>query len=186
MPISHDMRLFSVSDAKVYELTADPVGGPATYGAAIDLPFIRAVGFDGDVTTAEMRGDNGKRMRESTYGGATLALEWGKLSLDATRMMLGSTVTDAGTTPNQTATLAHKTTDILKHWKFEAKVGKADIVGGGVKLVAFKCIVSGFPNFGFNNEEFSGQSVAAACEGRIADDKDWDLVGLETDVALPA
>lgn len=186
MPIPHETRLYSVSDAKVYEMTADPAGGTATYGAAIDLPFIRTVGFGGDITTAEMRGDNGKSMKESTYAGATLTLEWGKLSLDATKMMLGSTNTDAGTTPNQTATLVHKTTDILKHWKFEGKVAKADTVGGGVKLVCYKCIIAGFPELGLNNEEFSGQGVEAACEGRIADDKDWDLVLTETDVALPA
>lgn len=186
MPISHNTRLYSVKDAKIYPMTADPEGGSPTYGSAIDLPYIREVGFDGDVATAEMRGDNGKSMKESTYGGATLSLEWGKLSLDAQAAIMGGTVTDAGTTPNQTATLAHKTTDALGHWKFEAQVGKGDIVGGDVHLICYKCIASGFATLGFTNEDFEAQTVEATCEGRIADDKDWDVVIYETLTALSA
>lgn len=188
MTISHVSKLYAVEDAKIYELTADPAGGSPTYGAAIDIPGVKTVGIGGSVNNTTLRGDNSMLDSFSVLESVEVSMEWAKISLDAQALMLGGTVTDTGTTPNELATMARARTDRLKYFKLEAKTPAdgVDPVGGDAHLVFYKCILSGFPESGLAEEDFQTQSVSLMAVPLISDDAWWDVVINETAAALSA
>lgn len=188
MPISHTTKLYAVEDAKIYELTGDPSGGAPTYGAAIDVPGIKVVGIGGSVNNTTLRGDNSLLDSFSVLENVEVSMEWAKLSLDAQAIMLGGTVTDSGTTPNQLATYARARTDKLKYFKIEAKtpVDGVDPVGGAAVLKFYKCIISGFPEGGLAEEDFQTQSVEIMSMPLISNNAWWDVIIQETSAALSA
>lgn len=188
MPISHVSKLYAVEDAKIYELTADPAGGSPSYDDAIDIPGIKVVGIGGSVNSTTLRGDNSLLDSFSVLENVELSMEWAKINLDAQAIMLGGTVTDGGTTPNETATFARARTDRLKYFKLEAKTPAdgVDPVGGDAHLVFYKCILAGFPEGGLAEEDFQTQSVSIMAVPLISDDAWWDIVINETATTLSA
>lgn len=188
MPISHISKLYAVEDAKIYQLTADPAGGAPTYGAAIDMPGIKVVGIGGSVNSTTLRGDNSLLDSFSVLENVEVSMEWAKINLDAQAIMLGGTVTDSGTTPNQLATYARTRTDKLKYFKLEAKTPTdgVDPVGGDAQLKFYKCVVSGFPEGGLAEEDFQTQSVAIMSVPLISNNAWWDVIIRETAGTLSA
>lgn len=188
MPISHVSKLYAVEDAKIYELTSDPDGGAPAYGAAIDMPGIKVVGIGGSVNNSTLRGDNSLLDSFSVLENVEVSMEWAKINLDAQAIMLGGTVTDSGTTPDQLATFARARTDKLKYFKLEAKtpVDGVDMVGGAAALKFYKCILSGFPEGGLAEEDFQTQSVTLMSVPLISNDAWWDVILQETSAALSA
>lgn len=186
MPVSHVTKVFGVNDAKIAKLTADPAAGAATYAAIIDVPGIKSVTIEGDVNTVDLRGDHSLLDSDATLQNITLSFEYAKLSLDALAVWLGGTVSDSGVTPNMLANLALLGTDTLlaNYWKFEAKTVSADVVGGDVRLILYKCKLTSFPQLGTAEEDYLTFSVDARAIPRLADNKWIDIQVRETTAAL--
>lgn len=185
MALSHVSKVFAVKDAKISKLTADASGAAPTYGAAIDVPGIKSVTIGGEVKTAELRGDNTRLDFDAILSGISLTFGYAKMSLDALGVFLGSTVTDAGVTPNQTATLSVKPTDRFSYFKFQAVAAGADTIGGDVLITIHKAILTAFPEMGMVEEDYRLFEVAGAAVPILGTGNAWmDVAIRETSAAL--
>ncbi len=186
MPIAHFSKLYAVVDAKIAAVTADPAAGTTTYGTLIDVPGIKSVSVGGDVSTVELRGDNTLLDANSTLTSVTLEFEYAKLSLDALDVLVGGAVTDAGAGAAETATYRLLNTDSLGYFKFEAKTPTAgvDEILGDAHIVLYKCILTGFPEFGMAEEDYQTFTVSAIAVGRLSDARWLDVVFNETATAI--
>lgn len=186
MPLSHTTKRFAVDDAKVSKITADPAGGTTTYATAIDVPGIKSVDLSVDVTTKQLRGDNKLLDADSVLAQATGTFNYAKNNMDMHAVLLGATVSDTGTTPNQIAKLSLLGASRPGLFKFEARtpVSGVDVVGGDDHLVLYKCIISGFGGFGFAEEDYDTFSVPFIAFARLSDDKWIDDVLNETAAAI--
>lgn len=182
-------KRFAVDDSKVSKITADPVGGSTTYASSVDIPGIKSVSIAIDITVKELRGDNKLLDSDAVYAKATGTFNYAKNSHDLHVVLLGATKTDAGTTPNQTSTLALLGTHRPNKFKYEGKTptGGADpsgLVTGDEHLVLYKCMITGFGGFGFSEEDYETFSVPFTAYARLSDDKWIDDVLNETAVAI--
>lgn len=184
MTLSHVSKVFAVKDAKIAKITADPSGGTTTLATSIDVPGIKTVTIGGDVNTAELRGDNTRLDYSATLAGVSLEFEYAKLSLDALAAMMGSTVADTGTTPNQIATMSVTNTTLFNYFQFQAVAVGADTIGGDVLITIYKAVLSDFPELGFEEEDYKTFKVAAQAMCRLSDGKWFDVALRETTTAL--
>ncbi len=186
MPLSHVTKVFAASDAKIYPLTADSAGGTATYGTGIDVPGLRTVTITGDINTAQLRGDNQLLDVQSTMGNITVAMEFGKLSLDLLGAWFANTVADTGLTPNQTSVWSLLGTGKIGYVGLTCKAVAADAIAGDVFFDLTKLMLSSFPELGLAEEDYQAQSVEFRAIPRLSDGR-WLSVGLrETAAALAA
>lgn len=187
MTISHVTKYFGVTDLKVFPMTADPAGGTATYGTAIDVPGVNRIGVDGNVETFILFGDNVQLDADQVLSSITASLVHAKESLDLLPKMLGGTVTDAGSGSTETATWSLLGTDTLfPPFGIRAKLAKADLIGGDVHIVLYKCTLSSFPSFGFEEKGYRAFEKGLNVFPRLADSKWADTVINETAVAITA
>lgn len=163
MPVTHVSKVFAVKDCRVSKLTADVAGSAPTYGASVDVPGIKTVGIEGDMVTAELRGDNSRLDYSSAIGGVSASIEHAKLSLDVLNVLLGSAITDAGTTPNQTATLGIGSLDAPNYFRLQAVAVGADPIGGDVMFTLYKCVLDSFPELGLEEEDYRTSSFDVQC-----------------------
>lgn len=188
MPLSHVSKVYAVTDAKIYKVTADPAGGTTTYGAAIDVPGIKEVNIGGDVNTVELRGDNTLLDQNSTLASISVSVSHAKISLDALNVMLGGTNTDTGVTPNQIATFLLKNTDTMSYWKLSAKTptAGADSVTGDIHFTLHKCILSSFPDLGHAEEDYRIVSFDAVAMPLLSNGNWLTIAANETAANLAA
>lgn len=187
MAISHFSKLFAVEDAKIAKLLTDPAGGTETYGSLIDVPGIKEVTLSGTVESKELRGDNALLDVFSVLKSLTLGVKNAKISLDVDAVLIGGTVADAGTTPNQTATHDLSGTDTPNYFKFVAKTpaNGADSIGGDIHLTLWKCVVSGLPDEGFAEEDYKIVGFNAATSPLLSTGRKWRrIVFNETAAAI--
>lgn len=185
MALQHYSGLFGTKDAKVKKLTADPAGGTTTFATTLDVPGIKSVTLGGDITTAELRGDNTRLDYRAVLGGVSATMEWAKADLDVLAVLIGGAVADTGTTPNQLATLGVTSSNAgPQYFQLQAQVVGSDFIGGDAILTLYKCIVTSFPDFGTAEEDFSTVSVDIACIPRLSDGKWFDVAFRETTAAL--
>ncbi len=185
MPVSHVTKVFAVKDAKIARLTADATGTAPTYGPSIDVPGIKSVTIGGDVTTAELRGDNQRLDYAAFLAGITVSFEHAKLSLDALNVLLGSAIADAGLAPNQTATMSVKPTDAFGYFRFTAQAVAGDGIGSDVTITLHKCILTEFPELGMAEEDYQTFTVGGEALPILGTGNAWlDVTIRETAVAL--
>lgn len=182
MPLSHVSKLFAVQDCKVSKLTADPAGGSPTYATSIDVPGIKTMEIGGDVNTNELRGDNQQLDFGAVLGGVTVDVEHAKIHLDVLAILLGGTVTDSGTTPNQVATYSLPGGAAFSYFKLEGKTptGGADTPTGDVHFILWRCILASFPSIGFAEEDYRTVSFSAQAVPLVSSGKLLDAVANET------
>src|SRR5438105_4195893 len=148
MPISHVSKVYSVDDCKLAKLLTDPSGGSATYSTSLDVPGIKTVEISGNVDTKELRGDNQLLDSNSLLTQVSVAVSHAKISLDVLAVILGGTVADSGTTPNQVAAYDLLGASRFSNFKIEARTpaGGADIPAGDIHFVLHKLILADFPS----------------------------------------
>jgi hypothetical protein len=168
MPSDHSTKWYAVDDAKIAKLTADPAGGPATYGAIIDVPGIRSVGISGDVNSTELRGDGHRIDQNSKLTGLTVTFEFAKAAFDIFSLLAGGTVADVGTGDTESATWELGADDQMSNFMFEAQTLGVDTIGGDGHLRLHKCIITSFPSLGFADEDYQTFSVDAAAMPLLA------------------
>lgn len=181
MPLTHVTKIYAVEDAKIAKLTADPTGGSATYATSIDVPGIKEIGFTPEVSTVELRGDNKRLDQDSKLVGGALSVAHAKLSFDALAVLVGGTVADSGTTPNQKVTYTFIGTDSPSYFKLEGKTptNGEDVVGGDLHMTFYKCKLTSI-ELGFAEEDYRTVSFEASCVFQLASDKLFDIVLNET------
>lgn len=187
MAISTTTKLYAVEDCKISQLTADSAGSAsATYAASVDVPGIREVGFSGDMTSVELRGDNTLLDSNSSLSSITISVEHAKLSQDVLDIILGGSVTAGGSGTTETNTFLRKGTDTLNYFKLEAKTPTdgGDIIGGDVHFVAWKCILSSFPDIGLANEDYKIVSFECKAIPTISNSDWFSVVEYETATAI--
>jgi hypothetical protein len=185
MPLSHFSKVFAVSDAKVAKMLTDVSGGAATYSTSIDVPGIKSVEISGDIESKELRGDNALMDRDAVISNVSATVEHAKLSLDMLSAMLGGTVTDAGTTPNQTSVWDLTATSKPVPFRLEAVSASSDSIGGQVRFTLHKAILDSFPDMGLAEEDYRTSSFDVGCMPLLATGRKWMSIEFqETAVAL--
>lgn len=131
MPLTHVIELMGLSD-----LSFTPTGG-----SPVDIYGARkmTIEFDGVAKAAE--GDDKTLAYNSALKGANISFEAMSIDLGALAALTGHTVVDAGSTPNQTATLEIKTSKA----PVGKLIGKGNIIQGSGSLP--KTVEFEIPNF---------------------------------------
>lgn len=187
MPISRVSKLYSVQDAKIAPLTADPAGGTATYGALIDVPGIQEMAITGEVEVKTLRGDNVKLATNAAVSNIQVQVTHAKVSLDVLAAIVGGVVTDSGTGAAEVSTWdltgANAT---LPPFKLEGVTppNGTDIVGGDLHWVLHNLTLSAFPDLGFANEDFRVISFTADASPLLSNGKWLSAVINETAAAI--
>jgi hypothetical protein len=106
MPLQKtQVKMMELADAKMTKMLTDPAGGSPTYDAtSVDIGGILKITVSPKAETKKLPGD-GKTL--DTYTRITeveLDCEASLLSFDAYKLLIGGSVADSGTTPNQKAT----------------------------------------------------------------------------------
>ncbi len=97
---------FDVKDCKVYSVATDPSGGATTFGSAIDVPGIQEVSLEPNFITNELKGDGGVVLaKKGKIDRMNFNCTYSELSLDVLAVILGQTVTAAGTGTAETQTM---------------------------------------------------------------------------------
>lgn len=188
MPLPHVTKLFSIVDCKITVLTADPVGGSATYAAtSVDIPGIQELAISGSIQSKTLRGDNTLLDTASYIDGVTGSAKHGLLSLDALAAMLGGTVTDSGTTPAQKSVWELTSSSALTYFKIEGVTppGGSSLIAGDVHVTLHKCMLSKFPDLGFAQDDYRIPSFEVSAVPLASTGKWLGITLNETAVAIP-
>lgn len=197
MPITHASVIFDVNDCKVYPMLTDVAGASPTYGAGVDVPGIASVTVNPNIVSAELKGDARVIAVRGRTDRITFSGTYGKLSGDVLAVILGTTVTDSGSTPNQLATFRLKSPGSLPYFKIEFQIQDVEEGIGDLRVVLYKCKLTGGTLLGTSSDNFGQPTFdadAIAINGRLTnvngvagpDDGaigDWIL--RETSIALP-
>ncbi|MFD0408626.1 phage tail protein [Kitasatospora sp. NPDC127116] len=186
--LSHVTKLFSIVDCKLTVLTADPVGGTATYAAtSIDIPGIQELAISGSIQSKTLRGDNTLLDTSSYIDGVTASAKHALLSLDALAAMLGGAVTDSGATPAQKAVWELTGSSAPTYFKIEGVTppGGSSLIGGDVHVTLSKCMLSKFPDLGFAQDDYRIPSFEVSAVPLASTGKWLSITLNETAVAIP-
>jgi len=154
IPATSGDQPFSARDAWVFPFSA---GVP---GTGKDIPAIVGLTTDPQSTSVEHRGDDQVISKGSTLDSIDLTLTVGIWSLDAISSLVGGTYTaTAGTTPNQTRKLIHKTTDQPADCAIQAQTISKSADGGGTRLTFYRCQPQGLPDYGFTDAEYQDLTI---------------------------
>lgn len=182
--MSHVTKVFAVQDCKISPLTADPAGGSATYGTAIDVPGIKTMEISGDMETKELRGDNTLLDSISKLTNVKVKITNAKLSLDVLAALYGGTVVDVSTgTISAEWDLTNNSTALPFKLEGASPSNGADVIGGDVHFILHKCSASSFPDLGFAEEDYRVTGFEAAAVPLLANGK-WLTAHLNA-VAAP-
>lgn len=134
-------------------------------------------------TSDELRGKNGVVEVVSVLSHYEWELESGGVPLDAYNIMTGQTVTEAGTTPNQTNTMAGSKGDRMPYFKiYGQSLGAGD---DDIHAKLFKCKVTEGPE----GEYSDGKFFVSKLKGLALDDGTngiMEVVQNETSTDLPS
>lgn len=167
MPLSHSTVVFDVNDAKIYPMLTDTVGASPTYGAAVDVPGIAEVSAEPNLVTAELKGDATVIAKKGRVDRINFSATYGKLSLDALKVLQGGVTGDTASTQS---TYRLSAPAPLPYFKLEFQVQDLDLGLGSLIVVLYKCQVTGgtlinTSSDSFNQPSFTGEALAI--EGTI-------------------
>lgn len=180
MPLPTYTKILELSDVKIAPLTDDPAGGSPTYGSLVDVPGVIKLGVKPTMTNKELRGDNKLLDIWSKVERIEWSLENAKLPLDVLKIMMGGTVTAAGTSPDQTQTYELLGADTPGYFKLEGKADYTEDGTGDVHVVFHKCKATEPPNFEITGEEFANVSASGIAIPLESNDKLLTVVINET------
>jgi len=164
-------------------MLTDPAGGAATYGPSVLVPGIQQVHITGTVDAKELRGDNTLLDADAVLRKIDVTIDWAKFSFDVLNAILGSTIVDSGTTPNQVTSMDITSAVALPYFKLEVQSASADPVAGDLHFTLWKLKISNFPEMGTALEDYRLHKVTALAVPRISDGKWVSPVENETRVA---
>lgn len=191
MPLSHVTKSYAIKDCKVAKMTADPAGGATTYAAAVDVPGVVSISLTQAMANKLLKGDNTLLDADVTVSEPwTGKLNFAKLSFDVESILFGTTVTDAGVTPNQTVTQVQyggtaAAPSVPNYFRLEGIAAGADLIAGDLHLTFWKCKISGGVA-GFAEEDYMKADFDVIAIPRLSDGSWMTKVINETAAAAAA
>lgn len=181
MPLPTETKLLELTDVKISPLTSD--ADPPVYGTAVDVPGIQTLEVTPKLASKELRGDN--KILDVWSRCESIDWKWScaKLPLEVLDILLGGTVTAAGTTPNQTQTYSLVGADRPTWFKVEGKVAYVEEGLGDVHVVIFKCKCTGGAAFSLG-EDFAKLEASGVAIPLGTTDKLLDVILNETAVDI--
>lgn len=170
-----DVKLTAYTDA----------AGTVLDSSSIDLPNGRTLSFSDAEDFQDLRGDD--RVVATHGNGSTVdwELESGGLPFEAFKLMAGGTITEAGTTPDQTKVFAKKITDQRPYFKIEGQAISDS--GGDVHVELLRCKATGELSGEFSDGSFfltSAKGVALAMPSGVDADVIYRFTQNETTTAI--
>lgn len=136
---------FGLADAKISPLTAD-TAATLTYGTAYDVPGIQSISFNPDFLDKELRGDDMILDQYTKLESISGTVKHAKVSFSVLDTIMGGTVSDSGSTPNEKRTYELLGTDTLGYWKIEGQVAYkgGESTGGDFHITFHKAKITKF------------------------------------------
>lgn len=191
MALTHFLKLMELTDAKIARMTADTVGAatPTYESTWSDLVGVTKISVAPKTETKKLYGDSELKDVYTKTTEIELDVEASFIGLDALKVILGGTVTDAGTTPNQTTVYSLLGSNSTPpYFKIEGKwnyTGVADAADAHVIL--YKCKVTDPPTFDINDSSgaFGTMKFKAIAFPCLANSLGWfDIKVNETAAAI--
>lgn len=147
-----------------------------------DLDAGQTLSFTPEITSAEQRGDDTVKSQISFLSGGTATITNGAISSAAMALMFGKTLTVAGTSPNETATMQVNAGDSLPYFKVYGQTWDDDT--GDIHIYLGKCKIIGGGALEFGDATY----VTYSLELKVLDDGSngiWKQIQHETRTTLP-
>lgn len=161
--------------------TSDVVTMPTSY----QLVGAKSLAYTATMKTVDLRGDNTFLDTDSVLEALEFDVDVAKFNFDAAALMLGGTVTDAGTTPNQSTIWKLLTNPTFGYFKLEARCVTADPLAGDVHVVVSKAKAADAWLMGFAEEGYAPNKVKIKAVPPLGTNP-WCQIGLfETALAIP-
>ena len=171
MAASTSAITFDVKDCKVYTITADVADNATTFGSpGIDVPGIQEVSLEPNFITNELKGDGGVVLaKKGKIDRMNFSCTYSELSLDVLAILLGQTVTDAGTGTSETAEMPIDDTS-LPYFKVAFLLDDLQTSGDALATIVVslqKCqltggsLISGSTD-AFNSPTFTAEAIKPA------------------------
>lgn len=162
MPLSHATVVYDVNDAKVYPMLSDTAGASPTYGSGVDVPGITEVSAEPNLVTAELKGDATVIAKKGRTDRINVHATYGKLSMDALTVIMGGAKGDTASTQ---AGYRISAPAALPYFKLEFQVLDLDIGVGSLRVVLYKCQLTGgtlinTSSDNFNQPAFDAEALA--------------------------
>jgi hypothetical protein len=157
--LSHITKVFAAKQARISALLTDPAGGVCTYSASIDVPGLKNVKVSGTVATVDLRGSNTYLDSDTVLQNIMVEIDYAKLSFDVLNVMLGGTITDTGTTPNQTTVWPLGNPPTFGYFKLEARAAAVDVPTGDLHIDFAKVKLADFPQLGLVEENYQTMNL---------------------------
>ena len=119
---------------------------------SVDLPFMQTFSFSEAEEFQELRGDDKLVTTHGQGAKVDWSLEAGGISLKAWKVMSGASLTETGTAPNRQVRIRKKGTDVRPYFRVEGQAISDS--GGDMRVVVFRCRVSGELQGEFSDGEF--------------------------------
>lgn len=178
MPLSDPALPYGLRDVKV-----TPINSDGSLGTPVDLPVAQTLSFSEAEEFEELRGDD----RLVAVHGQGPTVEWdleaGGISLEAWQVLTGGTLSELGTTPNQTKSLTKLVTQSRPYFRIEGQ--SINDVDGDTHVVIYKAKV----NDALEGEFADGTFFVTSCSGQgLGDDDDrlYTITWNETASAIQA
>ena len=171
MALTGAVAPFGIRDIKLTTLPS---------GAQVDLPNSQKLSFTERLTSKDLKGDDAVVATSSFSEGLEWELEAGGIAIEAYALMTGRTVTQAGTTPNQTATMHATAGDVFPYFKI---YGKVITDAGDLHVKIYKAKITELSG------EFKGDEYfVTTCKGKAITDGTniFTFVRNETAANLPS
>ena len=104
--VAQSVITFDVKDCKVYQMSSDLASGSTAYSAGIDVPGLQDVSLEPNFITSELKGDGGVVLaKKGKIDRLNFSCTYSELSLPVLSVLLGQSITAAGTSGTFTATM---------------------------------------------------------------------------------
>lgn len=147
MALNHTVKLIELSDIKIAQLLTDD-GSATTYGSTKDMPGAMKIQVSPKADTKQLRGDSMLIDVYTKIIEVELDVECSLFNLDALPILMGGTVSDSGTTPNQITKFSLTSANATPgYFKIEGQWTYVNIGVGDAHIVLYKCKITDAPSF---------------------------------------
>lgn len=186
MPAAKQAVYIEFDDAKIYALTADSASEP-TYAAGIDIKNVVDMNAELVGRSATLEGDGGVDAIHTKFTHMTGTISFRSVPLDVYAIVTGGTVTQTGTTPNQTTEFSVSDGALAGYFKLAGRAAYVEGVDGvaeGMMTEVLKCKVNGNVRVISLTNEWASFDLPFAAVRTRANGKMMRTVLQETQAAL--
>lgn len=174
MALTNTPLPFGLRDVQIKPMPA----GSETPGTSVDFPNARTFSFSDTGDSEELRGDDGVVAVHDLGSGVDWELEGGGMSLEAIKAMYGGTITETGTTPDQSKTYDKSDIDVRPYFQLEGQA--ISDTGGDFHVVIYKAKATGDLSGELSDGSYLLTGASGRGIGRSSDRKLYSFVQNET------